>query len=151
MYEQHFFYLQLAIFCALLIFAIDYGLGKPGDDQYNPQALLFNWCFFLAKKRLIKTGEWWHMNNQLQGQLQAALSKKERLDIFRQFKMIVFQNAKDYFKYEKILGMCPICTHWWISFIIFLIVNFCYFQVNIFTFMLYKLFSHLLIRLFKRI
>ena len=148
---DHLICLQFSFICALLIFMLDYGLGKPGDENFNKQALLFRWSFFLAKKRLKKNGAWKSLYAQHSQNLTFSISTEERLIYTNNFKMIVFQNAQPFFTYEMILGMCPVCTHLWVTLSIFLSVDIFYFSVNIFIFMHYLSFSHLLIRLFKRI
>lgn len=149
MFNELFF--LLAILSAMFVYMLDYGLGRPGDQQPNYSALLFGWSFFIAKKTLQNLSAWDNLQDQYIEQMKGAVSPKHELEIKKSFREIVFNTARPLFSWQNIAGMCPICTHFWITFFLFLLVNIFYQKENIFIFGLYFCFSHLLIRIFKRI
>jgi hypothetical protein len=143
-----FTYFYLSLICAFFIYMLDYGLGKPGDERPVYGNLLFAWSFLLAKKALGSDYNIFAL--QYADQLQNASNALERKEIKRNFQDLVFRQGRTLFTWQKIVGMCPICTHFWFTIIIFLSVNIFYFHVNIIIFTLYFLTSHVLIRLLKK-
>jgi hypothetical protein len=148
MYNQ--IYLSISLIAALFIYLLDYGFGKPGDEKPNYQSLLFFWSFYLAKKRLKKMQGWNTFQQQLDEQLATADTLMQKARVIASFKEIVFLTARPFFTYEMILGMCPICTHFWVSLLFFSTVNIFCFKVNIITFGLSFLLSHLFLRIAKK-
>lgn len=143
------FYFSLSLLCALFVYMLDYGLGKPADEKFSIKELLFGWSFYLAKRRLKKLNALRELTLQYMQMLQDANGEQRTL-AHNNFRQIVFQKGREFFTYEMILGMCPICTGFWVTFFIFLPVNIFYYQVNIFIFTLYFLLSHLFIRILKK-
>lgn len=134
--------IHLSLISALFIYMLDYGLGKPGDEKPLYTSLLFAWSFYLAKKALgaMYPPIYQQYKDQLTGnKLQDAQTKAS-------FKEIVFTQGRQLFTWQKIFGMCPICTHFWFTLFLFL---FC-FQGSFLNFTLYFLVSHLIIRLLKK-
>lgn len=140
--------IELSIIAALFIYMLDYGLGKPGDEKPVYGSLLSAWAFYLAKKALGSL--YISLNQQYRDQLSNAKNDLEKMQIKRSFREIVFMQGRQLFTWQKIAGMCPICTHFWFSLILFFLVNIFYFHVNIIIFTLYFLLSHFLIRLLKK-
>ena len=143
-------YFPLAIFSALLVYLLDYSFGQPGNEKWNSQELLSAWSLFLAKRRVKSDGAMSNLITQLQEQLSTAVSPYDKKIIRKNFNQMLFAKARETFYWEKALGMCPICFHFWITLFLFSTVNIFYFKVNIFTFILYLLISHLFIRLLKK-
>lgn len=144
------FYFFLAVFCALLVYLLDYAFGQPGGEKWNSQELLSGWSLFLAKRRLKKESIYRDLERQLHQQLISAPDSYQRKLIRKNFNQLVFQQAREVFYYEKALGMCPICFHFWVTLIVFLLVNYFYFSVTLNTFVFSILISHLIIRLLKK-
>ena len=143
-------YFAVAVVAALLAFILDYSFGQPGNEKWNDSELLSGWSFFLAKRRLKKDGAWQEKFTQLNSSLLDAKTPYQRKVIRKSFKQAVFAQARETFYWEKAIGMCPICFHFWLTLCAFLTVNIFYFGVNIFTFILYFLVSHLIIRILKK-
>ncbi|MEO7049877.1 MAG: hypothetical protein ABI091_31525, partial [Ferruginibacter sp.] len=139
-------YFCISLIAALFIFMLDYGLGKPGDERPNYYSLLFKWSFYLAKRRLKKEGAWDNLWSQYVNQVYASKTQLQKFNVMISFREIVFTTARPLFTWENVLGMCPICTHFWFSFFLFTLVNIICQKENIIIFGLYFLFSHLLIR-----
>lgn len=141
--------IELSIICAFFIYMLDYGLGKPADEQPIYGNLLFIWSFYLAKKVLGVTFP--PVERQYKDQLKHTTSPFERMQIKRAFQDIVFKQGRQLFTWQKIFGMCPICTHFWFTLIIFLLGNIFFFKVNIIIFTLYFLSSHVILRILKKL
>ena len=143
-------YFGVALFAPLLVYMLDYAFGQPGNEKWNDKELLSGWSFLLAKRRLKKDNAWQQKFHQLNENLLKATNAYDRKMILKGFKQAVFIQARETFYWEKAIGMCPICFHFWVSLFLFSVVNYFYLQVNIFYFTLYLLFSHLIIRLLKK-
>ena len=140
--------LYLSLSCAFFIYMLDYGLGKPGDEKPLYGSLLFAWSFSLAKKAL---GKKLYTNLYQQYRDQLTDDPLHNAQVRASFKEIVFTQARELFTWQKIVGMCPICTHFWFTMIAFVVEeNIFYFKVNIITFSFYFLLSHVIIRFLKR-
>lgn len=138
---------EISIICALFIYMVDYGLGKPGDEKPMYNSLLFGWSFYLAKKVL--GNEHKEIYSQYIQQLSNASAFDKKI-ITLQYKEIVFTKARQAFTWQKVLGMCPVCTHFWFSLFLMLSANIFCLKENIITFGLYFLLSHAILRLLKR-
>ena len=123
---------QLIAFVALLVYVIDYGLGRPSSNIWNEKALLAVWPLLLAKRRL-------NGSELLQ---QKANGKKQQLAKNR----MIFSEAKDDFTWEHPLGICPICAHFWGFIIAWFVLSGGSFIIFIINFGL----SHTLIRLLNK-
>lgn len=143
-------YFVVAVFSALLVYILDYAFGQPGNEKWNDSELFSGYCFFLAKRRLKKDKVWKEKSKQLSENLMKTTIPYDRKLIHKSFRHMVFNQAKETFYWEKAIGMCPICFHFWVTLIIFLTVNIFYFRVNINIFTLYFLISHLIIRFLKK-
>lgn len=143
-------YLAASIFAALVVYMVDYGLGQPGNDKWKHSDLLSFYSFFIAKKTLQMHSAWDDLHAQYVEQIKNAQTPVEVIRIKQSFKDIVFSQARELFTWQKALGMCPICFHFWICSVTFTIVNIFCQKENIIIFTLYFLFSHLLIRILKK-
>lgn len=139
-----FFY--LCLISAMFIFMLDYGLGKPADDKVGYGSFLFSYSFFHAKKALGKLII--PIEEQYRQQLSFADNKLDEHRIKRQYEELVFTQGRELFTWQKAFGMCPYCTHFWFTLILFLTVNIFYYKENIIIFTFYFLLSHLLLSLF---
>lgn len=143
-------FLSTALFAALLVYMIDYGIGKPGDEKVNYKALLFIYTFFISKITLKKFGLWNDLELQYREQMDSANSLSHRHQIQDQFKEMVFQTARPFFTWQSVVGMCPICFHFWLNIIFLITVNYFVQKVNIITFGLHLGLGHLFIRALKK-
>lgn len=137
--------MMLSLFCAFFIYMVDYGLGHPSDDKQGYGSFLFGISFFFAKHALGVTYP--PIELQYKDQLKTATSAIERQQIKRSFQEIVFTQGSQLFSWQKVLGMCPYCTHFWFTLIIFIL----FVPIeNILTFSFYFTLSHVTLRFLKR-
>lgn len=141
-------YLQLSLISSLFIFMLDYGLGKPADDKPGYGSFLFTYSFWHAKRALGKLMI--PIEQQCRDQLRNATDALTRHRITRSYQELVFIQGRELFTWQKAVGMCPYCTHFWFTAILFIVVNIFYYKENIITFTLYFLLSHLLLRIFYK-
>ena len=145
-------FLILIVFPALLVFFIDYLIGRPSDEKFSINDIFSGYTFLLSRLRLHRMGVLQVLKIQLSSQLSAAKTKKEIADIQISFRRMVIETARPYFSWEKAAGMCPVCFHVWIF-----VANYLYqtekiffsFE-NIITFTFNLTISHLIIRVLKK-
>lgn len=143
-------YLFYAIFSAITVFMIDYGLGHPADEEIGYGSFLFWYSFRFAKRRLKKGGLLVRLKQQYRDQLNKVTSPVDQQDIKRTYQELVFTNGRKLFTWEKAFGMCPYCFHFWFTVISFLFLNIFCLDWNIINFVFYLSLSHTLIRFLKR-
>lgn len=137
--------IYLSLFTALFIFMLDYGLGHPADETVGYGSFLFPYSFWLSKKAL---GVMYPaIEVQYREQLRSATDTLARQQIKRSFQELVFLQGRQLFTWQKVVGMCPYCTHFWFTVIIF--IFFASFA-NILTLAFYFTLSHAILRFLKR-
>ncbi|MEJ7611360.1 MAG: hypothetical protein WKF88_09315 [Ferruginibacter sp.] len=148
MYNETF--LMLSLFCALFIFMVDYGIGHPADDKVGYGSLLFSYSFFWAVRRMRNAGLYGNYYGQYMSQLSNAANDLEKHRIRKSFQELIYTEGREMFSWEKTLGMCPYCTHFWFSVFSFGMVNIFCQKENIFIFGFYFVLSHFFIRALKK-
>jgi hypothetical protein len=107
----------LAIVSACLSYLIDYCLGRPSVDDsndINPRAIFFFWTLYLSNRRLKGKAVRYNIVKSFETEL-----RHEDITIREAAKRMVKQEtvakAKMLFTWEQALGMCIICTNFWVS------------------------------------
>lgn len=145
---EHFLFTP--VLSALLVYLLDYGFGKPGDAQPNYRALLSAWPLYLAEKALRKANLWSCLHAQYVNQLDNATGAIDKANIRLSFRDIVFKQGQQLFTWQYAVGICPICTHFWVGLIFLLSENIFCQKENIFTFGLQLMIGHFFIRVLKK-
>lgn len=83
-------------FSAFLSVFISYTL-QPGE-------IFFTYSYTLSKWRLKRMGQWDQYENIIKD-----------VGVTKEVKKIVYDAASEYFTWEKMIGMCVICSGFWIS------------------------------------
>lgn len=122
---------------------LNYSIGKPGPE-FSPYEIFSFYTVWLSKNRLKKTGL---LNNYL---IQLSENCKDKplyqvLEIKKDFDRIVYNSAEPFFTWERMVGMCSICTGFWIS----LITGICFTQ-NFVHLIYIVVISHVAIRLLNK-
>lgn len=94
------------VLSAFLSLFVNYCLGKPGSENFSPHEIFSWYSAWLAEWRLMRTDrkkytEW------IDG------SDASTKDLWR----MIYQEAEEKFTWERAVGMCVICTGFWISLI----------------------------------
>lgn len=89
---------------------IYYAIGEPSHAQ-NPQAIFKGWVTFLV----------YHRNKKAKGVIgDSVITDGDAVLVAEQLQDIWtsrLNTIMPLFTYEMVLGICPICTFWWYSFI----------------------------------
>lgn len=115
------------LFAAFLSVFINYTL-QPGE-------IFFTYSYTLAKWRLKKMGQWDQYENIIKDVGETKEAKK-----------LAYDAASEYFTWEKMVGMCVICTGFWIALICGLFYTF-----NPVTLLEIILVSHVTIRILAKL
>lgn len=107
----------IGIYAGILTLFINYCFGKPSGN-FSPYEIFSGYTLFLAKKRLIKVGLWDQYLNQFIEGVSQLKTKHEIITFKNDFKKMVYEAADPFFTWERAVGMCPICTGFWISLIV---------------------------------
>lgn len=133
----------IGVLTGFLSLFINYCLGKPGSKEFSPYEVLSFYTVWLSKRRLKQIGLWGQYRQQylenMRGYSWQVISFK------KDFNKMIYEAAEQYFTWERALGMCVVCSGFWISLITGLFFTFNF--VNLFTI---TLISHITIRLLNR-
>jgi len=132
----------VALSASLSIF-INYIIGKPGSE-FSPYEIFSSYTVWLSKRRLRKI----KLLNQYQKDFNLNVIDKRRYQIVEMkndFKRQLYHAAEPFFTWERAVGMCSICTGFWVSIATGLI-----FTQDFFTLLKIVVFSHILIRLLNK-
>lgn len=137
--------LIFGILCAFLTAFLNYCIGKPGGD-FSPYEIFSFYTVWLAKGRLKKLGLLEMYHRQYNDSLISAQHLYEYTNIKNDYKKMLYNAAEPFFTWERMVGMCSVCTCFWVTFItsIFFYENIVYLFINI-------LISHITIRLLNKI
>lgn len=125
---------MLAGFTAIFI---NYIIGKPGS-QFSPYEIFSGYTVWLSKQRLKRLGLWVHYKNQY---------TKGSIQNRNDFRKIIYEAAEQNFTWERAVGMCVVCTGFWIA----LIWGICTAGLSYFTLIKIIVVSHVTIRLLQKI
>lgn len=127
---------------------LDYCFGEPMGDEPKTKEIFSFYSLALAKRRLKQK----NLLDDVYSTFESMLMNDDRAirrDGLDQLKKTIIFEGRKYFTFEKALGMCPICTNFWVS-------AFCstifYFTIPtnyidpIFFFLLVPVFSHSILR-----
>lgn len=123
---------------------INYSIGKPGGE-FSPYEIFSGYTVWLSKRRLQQCG----LLQQYYVQFEQSVKDKkpyEVVEISNDFKRIVYNAAEPFFTWERAIGMCSICTGFWISLLIGLT-----FTINILQLVEIIVISHITIRIVNKI
>jgi hypothetical protein len=95
---------------------------------------------------LRKTGLWFEYLYQFEEQNKRAKNRADRILIKQDFKRIIYEAADPYFTWERMVGMCSICTGFWIA-----LACGIYFKENFLHLGAVVIISHVTLRIFNKI
>lgn len=132
----------------------NYTIGKPASDKFSPYEIFSRYTVWLSIRRLKVVGLYDGYIEQYKENLERQTKKHEVINLKNDFKKILYDAADPFFTWERAVGMCPVCTGFWISLIIGLVI----FVVpgltivqNISGLIEIIVFSHISIRIFNKI
>lgn len=136
---------SIGIIAAFITIFLNYCIGKPGGE-FSPYEIFSRYTVWLCIKRLQKVGLYSEYISQYNENLSRAGSKHEIIDIKNDFKKMLYNAAEPYFTWERAVGMCPICTGFWITLFTSLL-----FTQNLIEIITIVVISHVTIRLLNKL
>jgi len=112
--------LNIGLLSGILTIFLNYCIGKPGLE-FSPYEIFSSYTVWLSKRRLKKAGLWGGYHLQLVDSINRARSISEMITIRNDFKRVIYNAAEPFFTWERMIGMCPVCTGVWISTFVWLI------------------------------
>lgn len=113
---------EIGIISAFITVFLNYCIGKPGGE-FSPYEIFSGYTVWLAKRRLQR----YNILQQYYVQFEESIKDKkpyEVVEISNDFKRIIYNAAEPFFTWERAIGMCSICTGFWISLLFGLIFTF---------------------------
>lgn len=155
-------FILIGILSAFLTIFLNYIIGKPGSD-FSPYEIFSRYTIKLCIYRLKKIGliDTYHKefsenlkrvedlhdyNNEMNNDGKKIENNPNYLSMRMDYHRILYQAAEPYFTWERAVGMCSICTGFWIS----LIVAICFYQ-NFVHCVSIIVISHVTIRILNKI
>lgn len=144
---------ELSLLLSLIPFSfsllVDVCFGRPAKEDFDIKAIFFFYPLRLAKRRLIKAGQYADLYSSFSTNLnsQDVLIRKTAND---QYKKVVFGMGREYFTWELGFGMCPVCTNVRFS-ILFSLIMVAAFGFNLATILFITCFSNLYILIYNKL
>lgn len=134
---------EIAFIAAGTTIFLNYCIGKPGGE-FSPYEIFSAYTVWLSKRRLKRLGLYETYAKQF------YFEKEEKnyllLEKKRDAERVLYNAADPFFTWERAVGMCSICTGFWIS-LIFAVI----FAGSILQFIEIIVISHIAIRLLNKL
>ena len=137
--------IETILFASALTIFINYCIGKPSTD-FSPYEIFSSYTVWLSIRRLKKVGLYYQYVEQYEENLKRARTLHEIITTKNEFKNMFYNAADPFFTWERALGMCPVCTGFWISLIIAILAT-----GNILHILEIVVFSHIIIRIANKL
>ena len=139
------FLIEISILAACITLFLNYCIGKPASD-FSPYEIFSSYTVWLSIRRLKEVGLYDQYSEQYHDNLQRVKTKYEVISLKNDFKKMLYNAADPYFTWERAVGMCPVCTGFWISLIIAILAT-----GNILHIIEIVVFSHIIIRIANKL
>jgi hypothetical protein len=137
--------IEITLLAACLTLFLNYCIGKPSGD-FSPYEIFSSYTVWLSIRRLKNVGLYDQYSEQYHDNLQRVKTKHEVISLKNDFKKMLYNAADPYFTWERAVGMCPICSGFWISLIIAILAT-----GNILHILEIVVFSHIIIRIANKL
>ena len=139
------FLIEISILAACITLFLNYCIGKPASD-FSPYEIFSSYTVWLSIRRLKEVGLYDQYSEQYHDNLQRVKTKYEVISLKNDFKKMLYNAADPYFTWERAVGMCPVCTGFWVSLIIAILAT-----GNILHIIEIVVFSHIIIRIANKL
>ena len=136
---------EWSLIAACLSIFINYCIGKPGSE-FSPYEIFSSYTVWLSVRRLRSLDLYDSYAKQYQDNLTRTITKAEIVELKNDLKRILYNAADPFFTWERAVGICSICTGFWISLIISILA-----KSNVIEVVGIVVISHVLIRIFNKI
>ena len=114
--------ITVSLLATCLTIFINYCIGKPSSD-FSPYEIFANYTIWLSIRRLKEVGLYDQYSEQYHDNLVRLKTKHEVITLKNDFKKMLYNAADPFFTWERAVGMCPVCTGFWISLIVAILVS----------------------------
>lgn len=114
--------LEIALIAACVSLFINYCIGKPGSSEFSPHEIFSSYTVWLATWRLKRLGNYGAYEAQFD--YKSAKSEAQLIELENDAAQIIYNAAEPFFTWERAVGMCVICTGFWISLVVGIIAMF---------------------------
>lgn len=139
-------YILIGILAAFLNTLINYVIGKPGSDKFSPYEIFAAYTVWLSVRRLKEMQLYDKYIKQYNENAERLTSKSEAAKFHREFQSVIYDAADPYFTWERAVGMCPVCTGFWVSLGVGLVFTFNFVALGCIV-----VTSHVVIRILSKI
>ena len=139
------FLIEMVLLASAVTIFINYIIGKPSGD-FSPYEIFSSYTVWLSIRKLKKVGLYYQYTEQYEDNLKRAKTLHEVISLKNDFKKMLYNAADPYFTWERAVGMCPVCTGFWISLIIAILAT-----GNILHIFEIVVFSHIIIRIANKL
>ena len=139
------FLIEISILAACITLFLNYCIGKPAGD-FSPYEIFSSYTVRLSIRRLKEVGLYDQYSEQYHDNLQRVKTKYEVISLKNDFKKMLYNAADPYFTWERAVGMCPVCSGFWISLIVSILAS-----ANILHIIEIIVFSHIIIRIANKL
>ena len=139
------FLIEISLLAACVTLFLNYCIGKPASE-FSPYEIFSSYTVWLSIRRLKEVGLYDQYSEQYHDNLQRVKTKYEVISLKNDFKKMLYNAADPYFTWERAVGMCPVCTGFWISLIIAILAT-----GNILHIIEIVVFSHIIIRIANKL
>lgn len=137
--------LFIALIASSLTIFLNYCIGKP-SGEFSPYEIFSRYTVWLSIRRLEKLNLYNSYLNQYEDNLKRNTKIHEIVQLKNDFKRILYNTAEPFFTWERAVGMCPVCTGFWVSLATGLV-----FYENLLYLLSVIVISHILIRIFNKV
>lgn len=114
-----------AVFTVIMLFSywLNYCMGSPladKADSVDTGAILFFFPYWLAKRRLVETGNLQSIKTSQAERMQLISEPVTKKRQQKSDKLHNYVQGREFFTWERSL-LCPICLHWWLTLLVALI------------------------------
>lgn len=108
------FILFLSLISASLTIFINYCIGKP-SGEFSPYEIFSGYTVWLSIWRLKRVGLYDGYIKQYNENANRQTKHHEIIQLNRDFEKILYNAAEPFFTWERAVGICPVCTGFWVS------------------------------------
>jgi len=139
------FLIEISFLAACITLFLNYCIGKPASE-FSPYEIFSSYTVWLSIRRLKEVGLYDQYSEQYHDNLQRVKTKYEVISLKNDFKKMLYNAADPYFTWERAIGMCPVCSGFWISLIVAILAT-----GNILHILEIVVFSHIIIRIANKL
>lgn len=122
---------------------LNYIIGKPGNE-FSPYEIFSSYTVWLSKWKLKRLGLYEGYEKQFG--FESAEKKYQLYSLKKDAASIMYNAAEPFFTWERAVGMCSICTGFWISLFSGILYTFDFIEIIEITIL-----SHISIRLLNKV